>query len=173
MKIHVINRDMISDIDINETVIRVKALIINTNNEFLLGYSHGTYQFPGGHIELGEELNLGLKRELKEETGIEFDTSNLEPFFLIKEYIKDYDYIGNNKLLLIYYYIINSDKLYQLDKTSYTSWETTGNFSLEYVHINNIDKVLEDSIPLNPINKIIVQEMTLAINEYKLLNQDE
>jgi len=37
------NYDNLSSKDIDEKVVRVKALIINSNNEILLGYSCGTY----------------------------------------------------------------------------------------------------------------------------------
>jgi hypothetical protein len=42
--------------DNDEEVVRTKALIINSNNEVILGYSHKTYQFPGGHLEDDETL---------------------------------------------------------------------------------------------------------------------
>lgn len=61
--------------DITETVIRTKALIVNSKNEVLLGYCEKTYQFPGGHLEEGETLVDCLKREVQEETGIELRKS--------------------------------------------------------------------------------------------------
>ena len=56
--------------DVTEIVKRVKALIINSNNEILLAYSNNCYQFPGGHVEDGETLIDAVNREIKEETGI-------------------------------------------------------------------------------------------------------
>ena len=58
------NKFNIKEENINRTVVRVKALIINSKNEILLAHSYGEYQFPGGHVEANEELPFALHREL-------------------------------------------------------------------------------------------------------------
>lgn len=159
----------LNDKDINNVVTRVKVLMINSKQELLLGYSHKTYQFPGGHLEENESLEDCVKRELLEETGIKVETTNLKPFFLIKHYTKDYPKERDNSLYLIYYYVIRTDDKYILENTNYTTDEKDGNFSLVYVNISDIEKLLIESIPDNKVNKVIVEEMLLAINEYKKL----
>ena len=57
MKIIIHNKNNLKETDITEVVKRVKILIINSNNEILLGYSHNDYQFPSGHVEKGENLD--------------------------------------------------------------------------------------------------------------------
>jgi len=52
----------------------VGALIFNLQNKIFLMKSHkwkDKYVLPGGHIELGEKIEDALKREIKEETGLE------------------------------------------------------------------------------------------------------
>lgn len=52
----------------------VGALIMNPDGKILLFKSHkwhGKYVVPGGHIELGETLEQALRREIREETGLE------------------------------------------------------------------------------------------------------
>ena len=52
----------------------VGALIFNSERKVLLIKSHkwrGKYTIPGGHIELGETIKEALKREVKEETGLD------------------------------------------------------------------------------------------------------
>ncbi|MBS3741173.1 MAG: NUDIX domain-containing protein [Candidatus Cloacimonetes bacterium] len=52
----------------------VGAVILNNQNEILLVKSHkwdNNYVIPGGHIELGEKIEDALRREVKEETGLE------------------------------------------------------------------------------------------------------
>lgn len=163
------NKDKLKDNEIDEVVTRVKVLLINSNNELLLGLSHGTYQFPGGHLEEGEELSECVKRELLEETGININTDGLVPFFLIKHYNKNYRNTNKNRLSLIYYYVINTDEVYHLENTHYTKEEQDGNFTLKYVNISAVEELLIKSIPNNRINEIIVREMLMAINEYNKL----
>ncbi len=50
------------------------ALIFNPEGKIFLMKSHkwkGKYVIPGGHIELGETIEKALKREIKEETGLD------------------------------------------------------------------------------------------------------
>lgn len=52
----------------------VGALIFNSEGKILLMKSHkwrDKYVIPGGHIELGETMGDALKREVKEETGLD------------------------------------------------------------------------------------------------------
>ena len=51
MKEIITNKYNLKEEEMTEVVKRVKILIINSNNEILLGYSHNDYQFPGGHVE--------------------------------------------------------------------------------------------------------------------------
>ena len=54
----------------------VGALIINKDGKILLGKSkkwNGHYTVFGGHVEIGESLEAAVKREVKEETGIDVE----------------------------------------------------------------------------------------------------
>ena len=164
------NDDNLTKEEIDETVIRLKALILNSNNELLLGYSYNTYQFPGGHLEEGESLLDGLKRELKEETGIIFDVSNLEPFQEIRYYSKNYRNTGKNRENIIYYYLIRSDEEYDLNNTNYDTYEIRGNYKLVRVKISEIERILKDSVMPNNINELIVKEMLIALKNSGILN---
>ena len=48
---------------------RGRALLIRRGHEPL----KGEWSIPGGMVELGEELTTGVRRELKEETGLEVE----------------------------------------------------------------------------------------------------
>ena len=78
METIIYNKDSIEEQDVRYRSIRLKALIINSKNELLVGYSHNTYQFIGGHLEEGEDLIDGLIREVEEESGIKVDKEEIK-----------------------------------------------------------------------------------------------
>ncbi len=162
----VYNMHHLEEDDIDKTVIRAKALIINSRNEILLGYSYQTYQFPGGHLKEGENILECLQREVEEETGI-FISGELNPFLKRVEYHVNYLNSNLNKKIIIYYYLIYTDEVPQLDASHLDEQEQAGDFTLLYVPLEKIDHLLEESIPDNPINEIIVREMQDVLKYYR------
>ena len=171
MKEIVYNHDNLKEQDIDETVVRVKALLVNSNNEIALGYCHKTFQFPGGHLEKNETLEQGLKREIKEETGINIKETNLKPFEKITYYSKNYRNSELNRKNEIYYFSIYTDEKANINNTNLDNWEKEGNYKIEYINLEKVEQVLINSIPDNPINRIVVEEMLEVLNEFKRNNR--
>ena len=170
MKIKYFNNDNIKEEEINDKVIRVKALLINSKKEILLAEAFTTIQFPGGHLEDGESLNDGLIREVKEETGIVLK-GVYEPFFAIKHFIKDFPVAGNNRSIEIYYFLIPADEVYNLDNINLDDQERKGEFKLYYIPIKKFKKTLMKNIDLLDINRVVTEEMLLAMNECKKISK--
>ena len=171
MKEILYNYDNLTKEDIDEVVIRVKALIINSNDEIMLGYSNKTYQFPGGHLENGETLKQALLREIKEETGIEFKNILIKPFQKITHYCKNYYNSSKNRQNDIYYFIIKTDEKFNMENSNLDERERLGNYTVKYVKLDKFEQTLIDSINDNPINKTIVEEMLEAFKEYKKIDK--
>lgn len=152
--------------DIHDKVVRVKALMINSKKEILLGVSFGTVQFIGGHLEEDESLEEGLKREVLEETGISLKEVG-SPFFQIEYLLKDYPVIGNNRSLDIYYFVIYTDEGYHPDKIYLDDQERNGDFHLIYVPLKMVKKILKKYKNKNEINSLINREMLLALKMLK------
>jgi nucleoside triphosphatase len=67
----------------------VGALIFNPEGKLFLMRSHkwwDRYVVPGGHIELGETVEEALRREVKEETGL--DIYDIQ-FLMLQEFVYD------------------------------------------------------------------------------------
>ena len=144
MKNIIINENNLKEEDMTESVKKVKVLLINSKNEILLGYSHNTYQFPGGRVEPNESLIETLNREMREETGIDLNIKEAEPFACSTGYYKNYPVEGNNRRVEIYYYEVKTDIMPDLNNTQYTEDEKEGNFELRYIPLKDVEKVLKE-----------------------------
>jgi len=81
----------------------VGALVVNEKEEILLvrSYKWGTrYTVPGGHIELGERSEMAVKREIKEEVGLDVEPVKL---LLVQEAVYPEDYIKHEHYIFLDY----------------------------------------------------------------------
>lgn len=167
MKQLITNKYNLTDSDMTEVVKRVKVLLVNSNNDVLLGYSHNNYQFPGGHVEENETLVQAVNREVLEETGIELNITNIEPFACAIGYYKDWPAEGKNRKIEIYYYEVKTDEKTNLENTDYTENEKDGNFELRYIPLLNVENVLRTNAEEYGDKKGIAREMIDLFGVYK------
>lgn len=144
--------------------IRIKAFILNSHNELLLGISGGGCQLPGGHLEKGESYKETLLREIKEETGIELNLQyNPKPFYEVA-------YRNRELCSRVLYFFIHTDLSPDLNNTNYTRAELENNFTLRYIPLNDFENYVntnkfETQIP---INKVIDDEILEAFKHLPL-----
>lgn len=167
MKEIITNKHNLTEEDITEVVKRVKILVINSKEEILLGYSHNNYQFPGGHVEDGESLPQTVNREMLEETGIDLEVKNIEPFAVALGYYKDWPAEGKNRKIEIYYYEIKTDEKPNLNKTSYTENEKDGGFELRSIPLNKVEDELKKNTEEFDDKRGIAREMLELFEIYK------
>ena len=167
MKYVRLNNERLKQQDINSEVIRVKAIIINSKGQLLIGKSFGCYQLIGGHLEQDETLVNCLIREVKEESGIILQPKDVVPFLLIDDYYKDYPSKDKNFNSRIYYFIINTDQTPNISNTSYTVEENIGKFSLEYLDLDGIESVIKQNVKEHIDATGIAKTLLIAIREYK------
>lgn len=167
MKTIITNNNNLKESDMTEVVVRVKVLLMNSNNEILLGYSHNDYEFIGGHVEEGETLIETVNREVLEETGIELNTKDIKPFACSLGYYKDWPSKGKNRKIEIYYYEIKTDLKPNNNKIMYTDHELEGNFELRYISLDEIEEVLKDNALKYGDKYGIEREMLKLLKIYK------
>ena len=172
MKQLITNNYNLTDSDMTEVVKRVKVLLVNSNNDVLLGYSHNNYQFPGGHVEENETLVQAVNREILEETGIELNITNIEPFACAIGYYKDWPAEGKNRKIEIYYYEVKTDEKPNLENTEYTENEKNGNFELRYIPLSDVENVLKTNAEEYGDENGIAREMIDLFGVYKTTIND-
>ncbi len=87
----------------------VGGLILNKKGELLLVKSpkwFNRYSIPGGHVEVGEDSRTALRREVKEEVGLNIEVKDLLYF---KEVIYTKEYWKPKHFIFFDFYCITSN----------------------------------------------------------------
>ena len=124
------------------------TVIINDKNEILFEVRNddGFYDFPGGAIEIGEEIEVAAKRELFEETNI--TANSLELLKVYSGDITHYIYKNGNEIYGIdFVYIVR-------DFSGEPKPELSEVNELVFLSINDIDIT-----KLSPRNQDIIRTM--------------
>ena len=167
MKQLIYNYDNLTEEDITERKYRARGLIINSNNEILLGYSESVYMFPGGHLEGEETIEECLLREIEEETGLVIDKEVPELLYRISHYNRNWPSDGINRYTEFDYYLIKTDEKYNIDNMHLDEYETEHGYELKYVSFDDFEKLLNDTINDNPRNKGVYPDMMKVFEEYR------
>ena len=167
------NYDNITPDEIDEKTTRARAILVNSKNEVLMCYSNGLqhYEFPGGHLEEGETLEDGLKREILEETGIIIDSADINPFYAIKYYCKNYHDSGKNRLVEIYYYVVYCDSVYDDSKKQLDTNEIIQKYECKYINVNNLKNILIENKKTTKENNSALDDMILIWDEFLRMNK--
>jgi len=94
----------------------VGALVVNPNGEVLIVRSSkwaDKHTVPGGHIELGESGEAAIRREVKEETGLDVEVLKL---LLVQQAIYPKYYCKREHFVFMDYLCRTRDTRVQLDE---------------------------------------------------------
>ena len=128
------------------------------------------YIYFQGKVERGEDICECARREVKEETGIELDLENEEPFLLVQQFIKDYpqrvsDEVFSNRLNETYYYLIHTDEVINNEKMDLMENELKNNFHTDLIGLDEISELLDNNNTINPRNKYFSREIYSVVKE--------
>src|SRR5437879_11122049 len=94
----------------------VGALIVNNQGKILLAKSHkwfDKYTLPGGHIEVGESMVDAVRREVKEEVGLDVEVVEM---LLVQEAIFAPEFYKKKHFIFIDFYCKSKDQQVKLDQ---------------------------------------------------------
>jgi 8-oxo-dGTP pyrophosphatase MutT (NUDIX family) len=165
MKEIIFNDHQLTDDDMEDKVVRVKGLILNSKGKILLAHNNHTYQFPGGHVDGDETNDECMLREIKEETGIDVKITE-PPFLCIKTYDNNYFGTGKKVLNTIFYYRFMTDDTPNYQETHYDELELATDFNLFYVVFADLENFLKKSIEDDMIDPNIGREMIHVVEIY-------
>lgn len=163
----VINDFDLADYEIDSRNTKVRALLVH--NDQILVSNYGTaVLLPGGKIDYPETKEEALLRELKEETGIDYNFNELNELFLLEYYQKQYHTRRNtieNRLVRTYFYYghfkgVNENEVHRTEN------EILGNFHLELMNFDALQRRITETC-IDPRDIYFNREMDTAIKVYK------
>lgn len=146
---------------INRFTIRVYGILLDENKRILVSdeFIRGDYftKFPGGGLEIGEGTRDCLKREFKEETGLDVEVGD---HIYTTDYFQPSAFNPNDQIISIYYFV-QAEGLNSLAvKTKLFDFElhqiADPNGQSEVLRWIEWKDLNEDAVSL-PIDKIVVR----------------
>ena len=164
------NEDDLKDNEIDEVVTRVKAFIVSSKDNMIVGYTDEGFQLIGGYVQGNQDLGSALASILYNECGIALDAKDkIEPFYEIRYYNRDYKGSGLNRLSDLIYFVIKTDKTPNYKKLKLSAREMAERMPLETVRKALFGKDIREYIEkeTNPLNKVKAKELLMAYEKFK------
>lgn len=156
----------IKNVDIEEEKVRV--LITNSKNEILVANYNDLYLLPGGKIEKDESIHDALKREVKEEIGV--DIKEFNPLVKIEYYQDAYPTVSKgiyDRKVTTHYFTVNKDIDLTTINNKLSEREKKGNFKLEWINENELKNIIKNDKNDNPRKIYFDKELLQVLEIYK------
>lgn len=153
---------------------KVRAIIKTDDDKFLLCNYGGILMFPGGKLEDNEYLTTAILRELKEELGIEYKVTDIEPLTAFKQFQPNY-HTREGKIIdrtINTFYYIAPYKGINVAATQLSERERKENFKLQLSSEEEIYSFIKNNNTNNPRKKFFVEELKNIIEVYKKNKQN-
>lgn len=172
MKEIIINKGRLKEEEITEVLDKARIVLRNDDGDFVLSHFERVYFLPGGKVEVTENPVDAVKRELKEETNINILLDDIEPFVLVKNYLRDYESNdGNivNRLVNTYYFTGFTSKD-DIEYFNLTLPEKRDDLRAFFIGMEDARELLKEYNKENPKATYLAIETIKVLDEYENLN---
>lgn len=170
----IINEDNLNVNDVQEFSTKVRAILIDENNQILIANYGNVILLPGGKVDEGETNLTAITRELSEELGQNYSSEELEFFATLNFYQKNYpkrDEAFQNRLVRTHYFMGPYKEVKNV-KQKLTEKEQKSNFRLELVSLENLENIILNNKNNNPRNLYFQRELLIILDCYKNTKQN-
>lgn len=88
--------------------VSTKALIVRNEKVLLVMEADGKWELPGGGLEVGESFESGLRREVKEELGVNLVTMSKQPVYTWALVAQEVNGSVTPKVILVFKAVVDS-----------------------------------------------------------------
>lgn len=172
MKEIVINKGKLKPDEVTHVVDKVRIVLRNDDESFVLSHFERCYFLPGGKVENYETPVDAIKRECKEETNINILLDDIEPYLLIKHYLRDYEAKDGtivNRLINTYYFSGFTSKD-DIEYFNLTIPEKRDDLRAFFIDMEEAKELLKEYNKENPKATYLAVETLKALEEYEMLN---
>ena len=174
MKEIVLNKGKLKKEEITEVLDKARIVLRNETGEFVLSHFERVYFLPCGKIELVETPAEAVIRELKEETNIDILLDDIEPFAVVKNYLRDYESMDGeivNRLVNTYYFTGFTSKD-DIEYFNLTIPEKRDDLRAFYIDMEEARELLKEYNKENPKATYLALETIKILDEYEQMNID-
>lgn len=168
MKNLIINDENLKIEEIEKFNQKVRAILIDDNNQILVANYGKVILLPGGSIDDNESIFEAIIRELIEETGQNYEREELTYLTCLNYFQKNYPERNGtfkNRLVKTHYFSANFKSIEQsLQKL--TNNEKKDNFKLELIPLDSLEKTILENGNDNPRNIYFQKELLTILNFY-------
>lgn len=172
MKEIILNKAKLKEDEITEVLEKSRIVLRNDDNEIVFTRFGRVYFLPGGKIEAGESPVDTIKREVMEETNINILLDDIEPFCVVKNYLRDYESKDGtlvNRLVITYYFTgFTSDD--NIEYFNNTKIEKEDNLRGFFIELDEGIELIGDYNKEDPRATYLALETMKVLEEYKNIN---